>query len=626
VTFPEASTVRRRIAILSRLRLRPKIAIAVGGVFLLSTAILATVAVSDVGSLWNYLESSQQDTVRPYQQAEEINDALERMEMALLGGIGGIPSAWQARQQVIDHERRLVADGVARYEGKLTLGSQPEMRDLLQKYGVLDEHVSREQNALRVLNADLSQLTGVAETVSRLVGRGESGAARAAFDAGAAPLFEQTIGATSVLMAMQLEESGYAALAGRAVMQRTARSIVLTIVMTLLLTLVTTYWLTHHITSPLRALVHATQAVERGDLSRSVAVTTQDEIGALGTAFNYMTASVRAERDRSQRYLDTAAVFLLALDPEGRITLVNRYACSVLGWTADELHGRSWVDTCIPPSLRNTLNTRFHSVIGGDLAVLENPVLTKSGEERLIEWHNTLLRNNEGQVIGTFSSGLDITQRNRAQVALMAAEERTRFALEAARVGIWDLDCATGVLEWSEILESQYGLEPGSFGGTFEAFVALVHPEDRDALRLTFAQASQSGGDCTLSHRTRLPDGSVRWISGVGRIRRDTEGKPARGVGISLDVTDLRIEQLRVLRMTMLTVQDIVSNALMSLYAFREEAEPHVSTRALKLFDHIIGDTAQRLQAIGNLENVAEKPMVIGIGIDYPIPPPTGKV
>ena len=616
----------RRIAILSRLKLGPKIAITVGGVFLLSTAILAAVAVSDVGRLWKYLESSQRDTVIPYQQAEEINDALERMEVTLLGGIGDMPSAWQARQIVIDHERRLVANGVARYTEQLTLASQPDMRDLLHKYGVLDEHVTREQNALRVLTADTSQLTPVTDTVSRLVGRGESGAARTAFDAGAAPLFERTIAATSVLMAMQLEETGYAALAGRAVVQRTERSIVLTIVMTLLLTLVTIYWLTHQITSPLRALVQATQAVQRGDLSQSVAVTTQDEIGALGTAFNHMAASIRAERDRAQRYLDTAAVFLLALDKEGRITLVNRYACSVLGWTADELHGRSWVDTCIPPGIRHTLNTRFQSLVGGDLTVLENPVLTKSGEERLIEWRNTLLRNNEGQVIGTFSSGLDITERNRAEVALRAAEERTRFALEAAHVGTWDMDFATGVLEWSEILESQYGLEPGSFGGTFEAFVALVHPEDRDALRQVIAQASRSGADFNLSHRTRLPDGTVRWMSGAGRIRLDAQGEPARGVGISLDVTDLRIEQLRVLRMTMRTVQDIVSNALMSLYAFREEAEAHVSTRAVALFDHIIADTAQRLQTIGNLETVAEKPMVIGMGIDYPIPPSAGKV
>ena len=82
-----------------------------------------------------------------------------------------------------------------------------------------------------------------------------------------------------------------------------------------------------------------------------------------------------------------------------------------------------------------------------------------------------LLRDDEGQVIGTFSSGADITERNQAVEALRTGEERMRFALEAAGVGIWDMDYTTGVLRWSETLEAQYGLQPGTFGGTFEAFV-----------------------------------------------------------------------------------------------------------------------------------------------------------
>ena len=187
-------------------------------------------------------------------------------------------------------------------------------------------------------------------------------------------------------------------------------------------------------------------------------------------------ASLRRERDRARQYLDVADVILLAVDLDGRITRINRYACALLGWTEDELLGRDWIETYLPARVRDTLRQTFHSLLGGDLSVVENPVVTKSGEERLIEWHNTVLRDDAGRVIGTFSSGTDITERQRAVEALRTAEERMRFALESANVGIWDMDYATGVLRWSEILEAQYGLRPGTFGGTFEAFVEAFIP------------------------------------------------------------------------------------------------------------------------------------------------------
>jgi HAMP domain-containing protein len=274
---------------LSRLQLGPKIAIAVGGVLLLSTTILSTVAVYDVARLRAYLESSHNDTFLPYQQLQAINNALERMEVALLAGTGMTPSQWQAKRLVIDQERRLIRAGLGRYEAGLTLGAQPEMRALLQGYGVLDEHLTREQIALRVLTSGLPRLDGVIDTVSRLAAGGESAAARATYEESAAPVFERMIAATSVLMAMQFEESDLAAQAGQTVAQRTAWSIVLAVVLTLVLALVTIFWFAHHLTSPLRALVRGTRAVQRGDLSQTVAVTTQDEIGVLATAFNQMT-------------------------------------------------------------------------------------------------------------------------------------------------------------------------------------------------------------------------------------------------------------------------------------------------------------------------------------------------
>ena len=74
-------------------------------------------------------------------------------------------------------------------------------------------------------------------------------------------------------------------------------------------------------------------------------------------------ASLRDERDRAQQYLDTREVILLKLDVEGRILLVNRYACAVLGWTADELLGRDWIETCLPSRIRDGVRTKLRDLL-----------------------------------------------------------------------------------------------------------------------------------------------------------------------------------------------------------------------------------------------------------------------
>ena len=101
-------------------------------------------------------------------------------------------------------------------------------------------------------------------------------------------------------------------------------------------------------------------------------------------------SALRHERDRAQRYLDTAEVILLALDMEGRITLVNRYACSVLGWTADELLGRDWIETCLPARMRDAAQKRSSTTCSAEICpssrTLFSPGRARNGS---IEWRNT---------------------------------------------------------------------------------------------------------------------------------------------------------------------------------------------------------------------------------------------
>jgi two-component system cell cycle sensor histidine kinase/response regulator CckA len=251
--------------------------------------------------------------------------------------------------------------------------------------------------------------------------------------------------------------------------------------------------------------------------------------------------ALRDERDRAQRYLDTPDVILLALDVDARITFANRHTCAVLGWPAAELLGRDWIETCVPTRTRDAMRTTFREIIAGHACSFENPVLTRSGEERLIGWSNTVLLDDQQRVVGTFSSGVDIAERHRGAEALRTAEERMRLALEAADVGVWDMDLAAGVVRWSETLEAQHGLQPGTFRGTFEAFVESIHPDDRASVLETIRTAMKSGSDFSVLNRATWPDGTVRWLSGAGRFHLGDHGEPLRGLGISLDITERRV-------------------------------------------------------------------------------------
>jgi PAS domain S-box-containing protein len=124
--------------------------------------------------------------------------------------------------------------------------------------------------------------------------------------------------------------------------------------------------------------------------------------------------------------------------------------------------------------------------------------------------------------------------------ALHETEGRMRFALEASQVGVWEADFVSGVTTWSPILEALHGLAPGTFQGTFDAFLSHIHPSDRDHVRDTIRVAARTGGDSNILYRTVWPDGSTHWITGRGRTFYDDQGRAVRAAGIGMDVTERR--------------------------------------------------------------------------------------
>jgi PAS domain S-box-containing protein len=117
-------------------------------------------------------------------------------------------------------------------------------------------------------------------------------------------------------------------------------------------------------------------------------------------------------------------------------------------------------------------------------------------------------------------------------------QERLALALEAAALGTWTWDSASGTTHWDARLEAMHGMAPGTFGGTFGDWYASLHPDDRAECVARVEAALAEAGPYVLLHRTIWPDGSVRWLECRGRILVNAVGTPTGSVGVVLDVTE----------------------------------------------------------------------------------------
>jgi PAS domain S-box-containing protein len=194
--------------------------------------------------------------------------------------------------------------------------------------------------------------------------------------------------------------------------------------------------------------------------------------------------AITKERDRAQQYLDTAGVMLAVLDPDCTITLINRKGCEILGYTEEELLGKNWLSVCLPERIREQVRGVFDQIMHGDRTLVEyheNPVLTRTGEERIIAFHNALLRDADSRITGILFSGEDITPHKQIEDALKISEERFRNLIQNSSDMIRIIDKSGRISYSSPSTLRITGYNPSDVQGKDP--LDFVHPDDHDQVK-----------------------------------------------------------------------------------------------------------------------------------------------
>jgi PAS domain S-box-containing protein len=258
-------------------------------------------------------------------------------------------------------------------------------------------------------------------------------------------------------------------------------------------------------------------------------------------------AAVWEERERLRVTLQSIGDGVIATDAEGRVTLLNPVAEALTGWKTGEAVGQLLpaVFRIISEQSRQPAENPVEKALreGRVVGLANHTVLiARDGTERPIADSAAPIRYQDGTVAGVVLVFRDVTEQRRVEQGERKYREILQLVHTIGKIGHWEWNSLTDENKWSPEIEALYGLPPGRFEGTYEAWAKRLHPDDLPKAEDDVRRALETGEYFT-EFRVIWPDGSIHWLETRAYVFKDGHDKPVRIMGVNMDITERKRQE-----------------------------------------------------------------------------------